>query len=271
MLRRTCVALLCFFLCVPLDARQPVKAPRGMVVSQEPYASDVGMNVLKSGGNAIDAAVATAFALAVTHPVAGNLGGGGFMLVRLADGRTDFFDFREKAPARASHDMYLDGAGKPTRDSILGPRASGVPGTVRGLEAAHRKFGQKPWADLVEPSVELARRGFTVSYALASSLQSSKNLTQFPESKRIFLRNGQFYQPGETFRQPELAATLERIERQGSKGFYEGETAAKIAEYMTASGGLITLEDLKAYNCVERTPLTGKYKGYDVVTASPPS
>ena len=245
-----------------------------MVAAQEPIATDVGVQVLKSGGNAIDAAVAVGMTLAVTYPFAGNLGGGGFMLVRFADGRTTFIDFREKAPAKASHDMYLDASGKPTRDSLLGWRAAGVPGTVRGLEFAHRKYGKTPWAELVGHSVKLAGDGFTVSHALSTSLKSRNTndlLGQFPESKRIFLHNGQHYEMGDTLKQPELAVTLGRIAKLGAKDFYEGETAKRLAAEMAANGGLITTDDLKNYQAAERVPVTGKYKGYDIISAPPPS
>ncbi len=255
----------------PLAARQPVRARRAMVVAQEPHAADVGLAVLKSGGNAVDAAVAVAFALAVTLPSAGNLGGGGFLLARFAGGRTAFLDFRERAPGRASHDMYLDASGKPTRDSIAGWRAAGVPGTVRGLEAAHKKFGRKPWAGLIAPAIGLAEKGFPVSWALARSLASSKLLAEFPESRRIFLKGGAKYEPGDTIVQPELAATLRRIAQHGAADFYEGETARKLASAMAANGGLITLEDLRSYAVVERKPLEGDYRGYHIVTAPPPS
>ena len=255
-------------------AKEPVRARHGMVVAQEPIATDVGVQVLKNGGNAVDAAIAVAAALSVTHPFAGNLGGGGFMLVRLADGRTTFIDFREKAPGKASHDMYLDATGKPTRDSLVGWRASGVPGTVRGLELAHKKYGKSTWADLINPAVKLASDGFTVSYALSTSLkgkQTNDLLGQFPESKRIFLRNGKHFEMGDTLKQPELALVLARIAKLGAKDFYEGETAKKLAAEMAANGGLISMEDLKNYQAVERVPITGKYKGYDVISAPPPS
>src|SRR5690349_14485726 len=174
-----------------LFARQPVHSKNAMVVAQEPLATDVGVSVLKAGGNAVDAAVAVGFALAVTHPTAGNIGGGGFMLVRMADGRTTFIDFREKAPAGASRNMYLDAEGKVTKvtkDSLVGWRASGVPGSVRGFELAHKKFGHKAWADLVQPAVALASQGFPVSYSQSESLdRETKLLSQFPDSKRIFL------------------------------------------------------------------------------------
>lgn len=245
-----------------------------MVVAQEPLATDVAVEVLRGGGNAVDAAVALGFALAVTHPSAGNLGGGGFLLVRLASGETSFIDFRESAPAASARDMYLDSAGNPTRASIEGWKAAGVPGTVRGLEFAHRKWGSRRWATLVHPAIALARNGFTVPYDLAHQLDhggANRLLSQFPESKRIFLKGGALLQPGETFRQPELAATLARIARSGARDFYEGETARILAEQIKTNGGLITLEDLKQYRVAERKPLAGSYKGFEIITAPPPS
>jgi gamma-glutamyltranspeptidase/glutathione hydrolase len=265
------VLLASIALTYPLLAHNPVREPKAMVVAQEPLATDAGVAVLSSGGNAVDVAVAVALALAVTHPTAGNLGGGGFLLLRKANGETAFFDFRERAPAKAARDMYLGPDGKPTRDSVVGWRAAGVPGTVHGLETAHRKHGSKPWAELVTPAIRLAR-GFQVSYALSRSLRSSaKLLAQFPESKRIFLRNGKFFEQGETLVQPELANVLERVARHGAKDFYEGETARKLAAAMAANGGLITLDDLRNYRTAERKPLTGAYRGYQVITAPPPS
>jgi gamma-glutamyltranspeptidase/glutathione hydrolase len=257
-----------------LQARQPVRARHAMVVTRETHATDAGLAVLQSGGNAVDAAVAVGFALAVTHPSAGNLGGGGFMLIRLADGRTAFIDFRERAPAAAGHDMYLDAQGNPTGDSVVGYRASGVPGTVAGLAYAHGKFGRKAWKDLVQPAVDLAHNGFPVSWGLAQSLASERideKLSQFPESKRIFLKDGAHFEPGDTLVQPELAAVLERIRDQGAAGFYAGQTARQIALDMRAHGGLITAEDLAAYHAIERQPLTGYYHGNTIVTAPPPS
>src|SRR4051812_18067153 len=185
-----------------LEAKEPVKAEHGMVVAQEPTATDVGLDVLKSGGNAIDAAVAVGFALAVTHPVAGNIGGGGFMLLRLADGTTDFLDFRECAPAKATRDMYLGPDGNPTRESIYGWKSAGVPGTVAGLELAHQKFGRVPWKSLVVPAVALAKDGFALTEPVAASLRSESNsLHQDPESKRVFLRDGNPYKAGEVLKQ----------------------------------------------------------------------
>jgi gamma-glutamyltranspeptidase / glutathione hydrolase len=271
-IRRFAVPALVLAAAAVLPAREPVRTRKAMVVAQEPLATDAGVEVLKSGGNAVDAAVAVALALSVTHPSAGNLGGGGFLLARFADGRTTFIDFRERAPLAASHDMYLGPDGKVTRDSQVGWRAAGVPGTVRGLEFAHKKYGRKAWADLVAPSVKLARNGVALSYAEARSLRAAaKLLSQFPESNRIFLNGGKFFEAGDTLVQAELAATLERIQRQGASDFYEGETARRLAAEMKKNGGLITLEDLKAYAVVERKPLVGQYKGYDIITAPPPS
>lgn len=241
-----------------------------MVVAQEGLATDVGVAVLKSGGNAIDAAVAVGFALAVTHPFAGNIGGGGFMTIRMADGRTTFIDFRERAPGKSTRDMYLDAAGKPTRDSIQGWRSSGVPGSVRGFDLALSKYGRKKWADVMAPAIELASNGFLVSYSLAESLHS-RSLSRSPESKRIYQKDGAFYDVDETIKLPELAATLTRIAKNGANEFYEGETARKFAAEMAKNGGLITLADLKDYKAIERKPLVGKYKNYEIITAPPPS
>ena len=273
-MRSSCV-FVAFLSLQPLAARQPVHAKHGMVVAREMHATNAGEAVLEAGGNAIDAAVAVAFTLAVTHPSAGNLGGGGFMLIRLANGRSTFIDFRERAPNSASRDMYLDPAtGKVTQDSIIGYRASGIPGTVRGFEFAHDKYGKKPWKELVEPAVRLAHDGFPVSWGLSQSLQAkaaSEKLSRFPDSKRIFLNDGAFYQPGDLLRQPELARTLERIRAHGAKDFYEGETAHLLAADIKEHGGPLTLEDLRDYRVIERKPLEGQYKGYGIITSPPPS
>jgi gamma-glutamyltranspeptidase/glutathione hydrolase len=256
------------------QAREPVRERHAMVVAQEPLAADAGVAVLKSGGNAIDAAVAIGFALAVTHPFAGNIGGGGFLLARFADGRSTFIDFREMAPARASRNMYLDPDGGLTRDSIVGWRASGVPGTVRGLDLAHRKYGRLKWDVLLRPAIRLAAQGFPVSYGLAESLRgkgTSGLLSRFAESRRIFLKSGAYFEVDEVLKQPDLARTLERVARHGAAEFYEGHTAQILASEMEKNGGLITLDDLKNYRAVERKPIEGDYKGYHLVTAPPPS
>ena len=268
---RLCGLLLVFCLSLTSATREPVHADRAMAVSAEPNATRIGVDVLRSGGNAVDAAVAIGLALAVTHPTAGNLGGGGFMLIRFADGRSTFLDFRERAPRGAARDMYLGPDGEPTRDSVVGYRASGVPGTVRGLEMARSKYGAKSWKELIEPAYELAKKGFPLPYGLADQLGSSTRLAQFPESKRIFQRDGRFYRQGEIFRQPDLAATLKRLAKRGPDEFYTGETARLIAADMARNGGLITVEDLAAYQPVERTPVQGDYRGYDVLSAPPSS
>src|SRR5271155_5779142 len=196
LVRMLAIILAATLLAQPAAAHDPIYARNGMVVAQEPLATEVGVAVLKSGGNAVDAAVAVGFALAVTHPSAGNIGGGGFMLLRMADGRTTFIDFRERAPQASTRNMYVDAAGKATRDSVVGYRASGVPGTVRGMEYAWKNFGTKKWADLVGPAQDLASKGYALTDLEATSMQSGgRGLGAYPESKRIFLRGGDYYQP----------------------------------------------------------------------------
>jgi len=262
------VLLISTVLISPAAAREPVHARNAMVVAQEPLAADVGVAVLKAGGNAMDAAVAMGFALAVTYPYAGNIGGGGFMLARFADGRTTFIDFRETAPAAATRDMYLDAAGEMTKDSLVGWRAAGVPGSVRGFELAEKKYGRKTWAEVLQPAVQLAENGFPVSYYFETQLNSDlKLLARFPESQRLFAS----LHYADQCIQPELAQTLKRIRDRGAADFYEGETAHRLAAAMAENGGLVTLDDLKNYKAVERAPLSGHYKGFEVITAPPPS
>lgn len=255
----------------PAFEPQPVYSRHAMVVSAERHATKIGVDVLRSGGNAVDAAVAVGLALAVTEPNAGNLGGGGFMLLRLADGRSKFIDFRERAPSSASRDMYLDQAGNPTEESLVGYRAAGVPGTVRGLALALNKYGTKTWASMVAPAQRLATDGFAVTWDLAESLKSSSRLKRFSESRRIFLNGGSPFKLGDTLRQPDLAATLGRLARLGPDEFYEGETASMIAADMSANGGTISAADLASYAPVEREPLAGTYRGYRILSAPPPS
>jgi gamma-glutamyltranspeptidase/glutathione hydrolase len=272
MVRRIVLALACAALLVPVAAaREPLRARHGMVVAMEAIASDVGVSVLQKGGNAIDAAVAVGFALAVTHPFAGNIGGGGYMLIRMADGRTTFIDFRERAPGKASRSMYLDANGDLTQDGVEGWRSSGVPGTVRGFEIAVGKYGRRTWAENLAPAVELATKGFPVSYALAESLKGSRSLARSPESRRIFQKDGAFFEAGERLVQADLGRTLTRISANGPNDFYEGETASRFAEEMARHGGIITKADLSDYRPVERTPLTGTYHGCTVITAPPSS
>lgn len=250
----------------------PIRAEHGMVVSDSQIASEVGRDILKKGGNAVDAAVATGFALAVTFPAAGNLGGGGFMVVRMADGRTVAIDYRETAPEAATRDMYIGKDGKLTKDSLIGFKASGVPGTVAGMAEAHRLYGKLPWKAVVEPSVRLARDGFAMPFGLAESLKAtSRSFQPFPASYAQFCRNGKFYQAGETFKQPDLGRTLALVRDRGVDGFYIGETAEKIATAMKSSNGLITKKDLGLYKLKVRAPLKGMYRGYEVITMPPPS
>lgn len=263
-------------LCIPAHGafNEPVRARQAMVASTSEIASRVGADVMKKGGNAVDAAVAVGLALAVTWPAAGNLGGGGFFLLRKADGTTEAIDYRERGPLAASRDMYLDAQGNVIPGlSTDGYKASGVPGTVAGLMLAHQRHGKLKWADLVEPARKLAAEGFTVNYHLASALAGKaavEKMRPFAESWRIFQRNGKFYEMGETLVQPELAAVLSRI-KTNPRDFYEGETAKLIAADMKANGGLITLEDLRTYEPTIRKPLRTTYRGHEVLTMPPPS
>ncbi|MGH9160678.1 MAG: gamma-glutamyltransferase [Vicinamibacteraceae bacterium] len=251
----------------------PVRARHGMVGSTEVHASQVGIDVLKRGGNAIDAAVAVGFTLAVTHPAAGNLGGGGFMVIRLADGRTTAVDYRETAPARAARDMFLDAQGDAVPDrSRIGPLAAGVPGSVAGLVYAQEKYGRLPLADLLQPAVDLAEKGFVVSEALAGSLANAKALLEtFPASARVFLTNGKPYTAGDRLVQRDLARTLRLIASRGADGFYRGPVAEMIDAEMKRTGGLITKADLGAYRAVERKPLHGTYRDVEIIGMPPPS
>ncbi len=257
--------------------RQAVRAPKAMVVSDEPLASQAGVKILKKGGNAVDAAVAVAFALAVVHPSAGNLGGGGFLLVRLADGRAGVVDYRETAPQKATRDLYIrsDGTLDPAA-ATLGYRSVGIPGTVAGMELALRTYGTMKLADVMAPAIRLAEQGFPVSEKLARSLRAARRLLQqFSISRRIFLKDGALYEVGETLRQPELAATLRRIARGGAAEFYRGETARISADEIQRMGGLITLADLAGYQAKIREPLRAEFHQngalWEVITAPPPS
>ncbi|HYV06547.1 MAG TPA: gamma-glutamyltransferase, partial [Blastocatellia bacterium] len=254
-------------------SREPVRAPHGVVASTSELASRVGADIMKRGGNAIDAAVAVGLALAVTWPSAGNLGGGGFMMIRRANGDTEVIDYRERAPLAATREMYLDKAGNViTGASTVGYKAAGVPGTVAGLSLALKRHGKLKWADVVEPARALAADGFTINYHTARSLGfGEKLLSQFAESNRIFLRNGNLYKEGERFVQSDLAATLDRIKTQGPREFYEGKTAKMIVDDMKSNGGLMTERDLKEYEPTVRKPLKGTYRGYEIVTMPPPS
>lgn len=277
---------------LPADAasRDPVRARQGMVVAVEPLAAQAGLDILKQGGNAVDAAVAVGFALAVTHPTAGNIGGGGFMVIRLANGSAVAIDYREKAPGKATPAMYLDAKGTIVRNqqvttknskgepvhpqtSLVGYLAAGVPGTVDGLTTALAKYGTMNLKQVLQPAIGLAEKGFIVEYRLAKSLKTAApTLAQFPSSAKIFLKpDGQPYQEGDVLVQKDLAETLKRIAQSGRDGFYKGKTAELIERDMAANGGLITREDLSAYRAVIRIPLHGTYRGYDIITMPPPS
>nr|MBO2487507.1 gamma-glutamyltransferase [Gammaproteobacteria bacterium] len=250
---------------------QPVRAERGMVVSVHALASEAGVEMMKAGGNAIDAAVATGFALAVVYPAAGNLGGGGFMLIRFHDGRTHFLDFREKAPGKATPTMYLDEDGNVIPNlSRIGYLASGVPGSVKGLVYAQQRFGKLPLKQVMAPAIRLAREGFPLSWGEARSLSEDKGLAQFPDSRRIFQNDGKGWKHGDIFKQPELARTLERI-AESPDDFYTGRMAREIAEFMQRGGGLITVDDLRNYEVIEREPVRGTYRGLEIISAPPPS
>jgi gamma-glutamyltranspeptidase/glutathione hydrolase len=260
----------------------------GAVSSTEANASDIGIDVLRRGGNAVDAAVAVAFALGVTHPSAGNIGGGGFLIVRTPDGRSNAFDYREVAPSRASERMFLDAEGKPTEDSRIGPRAAGIPGVVRGLEMAHRRFGRLPWKDLVTPAVRLARDGWPLDTQHAADLASVGGRMQafadaLPAEQRALRAamagtlaivrkpDGTAFRRGDTWRQPDLAATLEAIADGGADAFYTGPLARRLADAVTEMGGIWSADDLAAYRPIEREPVRFDYHGHEIVSMPPPS
>jgi gamma-glutamyltranspeptidase/glutathione hydrolase len=270
-------ALLPFGVTARAATREPVRGRHAMVASQHELASKIGVEILKKGGNAVDAAVAVGLALAVVYPEAGNLGGGGFMLIRRKDGQAFAIDYREMAPAAASRNIFVDQNGnliKGEGSSTVGYRASGVPGTLAGFDLAFKKYGSGnlKWRDLIEPARLLAQNGYTLTDRLAKLLiEYKETLGKYPDSNRIFLNSGKFYKEGDLFRQPDLAQTLARVETNGATEFYTGKTAQLIAADMKANNGLITSDDLKNYKAKERTPLRGSYRGYEIVTMPPPS
>ena len=257
---------------VHAEGLRPVHAKKAMVVSVHQEASKVGAEIMRQGGNAVDAAVATGFALAVVHPAAGNIGGGGFMLLRQANGEVHFLDFREKAPKAASRDMYLDAQGNVVpKASLIGYKAVGVPGSVAGLVYAQLHWGKLSLRTVMQPAIRLAREGVVLTYEEAQSMHD-EDLGKFADSKRIFQRDGKFYEPGEIFRQPELARTLERIAANPKANeFYKGAMARELAAEIQRGGGLITAEDLAEYEVKERQPIKGTYRGYEIFSAPPPS
>ena len=265
------LALLCL-VWAPAQAApyRAAHAKHAIVVSVHKLASDAGVEVMRARGNAVDAAVATGFALAVVHPQAGNLGGGGFMLVRFANGKVKFLDYREKAAAAATRDMYLDAKGEVIKDaSLVGYKAVAVPGSVAGMAYAQKQWGKLSLKRVMEPAIRLAKEGFVLTYEDARDLQD-KDLTQFAESKRIFQRNGDFFEQGDVLKQPELAKTLERI-ASNPKDFYRGNLAKQLAAAIQRGGGLVTEQDLRDYEVKEREPIHGTYRGYQIYSAPPPS
>nr|WP_258436451.1 gamma-glutamyltransferase [Helicobacter sp. 15-1451] len=255
-------------------APEPSHSKKGMVVSSHPLADKIGQQVLDDGGNAIDAAVAVGYALAVVHPAAGNIGGGGFALIHLANGESIALDFRETAPLAATRDMYLDKNGNPIENSsVFGYLAAGVPGTVAGMSAMLEKYGTKDLGDLISPSIDIANDGFIVSYRQEQTMKEMKNeFAKFESSKKYFLKsNGETYKDGELFVQKDLARTLKLIAKQGSDAFYKGEIADLIEADMKKNHGIITKEDLAQYKVSWRTPVKGTYRGYDIVSMPPPS
>ncbi|EIV7687047.1 gamma-glutamyltransferase [Salmonella enterica] len=256
------------------DVFHPVRAMQGMVASVDAMAAQVGVDILKQGGNAVDAAVAVGYALAVTHPQAGNLGGGGFMLLRTKDGATTAIDFREMAPAGATRDMFLDEQGNPdSKKSLTSPLASGTPGTVAGLSLALEKYGSLPLSSVVRPAIKLAQEGFIVNDALADDLKTygSEVLPHHENSKAIFWKDGEPLKKGDKLVQQDLANSLTMIAENGPDAFYKGEIARQIAQQMQQNRGLITTDDLAAYQAVERTPVSGEYRGYQIFSMPPPS
>jgi len=248
----------------------PTQAQHAMVVSIHHLASDAGLKMLQAGGNAVDAAVATGFALAVVYPDAGNLGGGGFMMLRLAKGESHFLDFREEAPLRASANMYLDSNGNVIPEaSTVGYLSVGVPGTVAGLVEAERRFGKLSLAQVMAPAIEFAEKGYVLSAEEAAMLHDPV-LSRFTESRRIFQRGGNFYQAGEVFRQPDLARTLTRI-KQDPGSFYHGALAGELNRAIEKRGGLVSEKDLAIYRVKDRQPLTGTYRQYEILAPPPPS
>src|SRR5216683_3732993 len=256
---------------------EAVRASHAMIATDEELGSEAGVEILKRGGNAVDAAVAVAFALAVVEPAAGNIGGGGFMLVRLAAGKTTFFDYREVAPGAATRNMYIGSNGKLDNDaSTMGFRSVAVPGTVAGLELALKTYGAMKLADVMAPAIRLAEQGFPITERLAKEfVEEEKDLAKFPVSKRIFLKDGKLWHAGETLKQPELAFTLQRIAYFGAAEFYHGEVARTLVDDMRRYGGIITMKDLANYSPRVREVLRANYESdghsWDVLTSPPPS
>lgn len=268
------IFVLILILSVNALATQPsIYGENGVVTAHDLEACEAGIQVLKQGGNAIDAAVAVSYALAVSHPQAGNIGGGGFMIIHMADGEKAAIDYREMAPGDAHRDMFLDDSGKVVpKLSLRGGLASGVPGTVAGLQLALDKYGTLPRKKVMKPAIKLAQKGFEIPYDLAYSFGwLNKAAEGFDETRRVFCRDGEIYKPGEVFKQPDLARTLKLIQKKGNAGFYEGPVADAMVQTTTKFGGKIKLADLKNYTAHIREPVTGTYRGLEVISMPPPS
>jgi gamma-glutamyltranspeptidase/glutathione hydrolase len=266
--------LFSLLICLATAFDKDTSPSESVVVSYDDRASRIGTEIMKQGGNAVDAAIAVGLALAVVHPAAGNIGGGGFMVIYLSDqAQATMVDYREMAPAKATRDMFLNEKGEIDQElSYLGYLASGVPGTIAGFYLAHQRYGSLPWSKLVQPAIKLAEEGFIVDARLAKSLkESAKNLSKFPSTKKIFFKEERPYKEGERLIQPDLAKTLKLIASKGKDGFYRGEVAQLIAKTMKDNGGIITEEDLAGYKAIIRKPLSGWYRGYQIIAPPPPS
>ncbi|MFP4549077.1 MAG: gamma-glutamyltransferase, partial [Fidelibacterota bacterium] len=266
--------LICLLIIISFVQAQTFEAGKnGVVVSASKIASDIGIQIMKDGGNSIDAAVAVSFALSVVWPEAGNIGGGGFMVIRFPDGTSTSIDYREKAPQKATEDMYLDSNGNPIPGlSTEGPMSAGVPGTVAGMALAWEKYGLLPWNKLIQPAIDLAEKGFPVTYHIYTGLKSHYDeMNQYPSTRAMFFPTEEVPAVGELIKFPDLAETLTRIAEEGADEFYRGLTALKIARSMSANGGIINYEDLKGYRAIERQPLGFSYRDYDIISMGPPS
>lgn len=265
--------LLISFFNVTQAQRDPVRGRNGMVVTEEKIATQVGLEILKKGGNAVDAAVAIGFTLAVTYPSAGNLGGGGFMVIHLAKGNNITIDFREKAPLAASKNMYIDANGNVKSDlSLFGGSSAGIPGSVAGLLYALDTYGTMKISEVIQPAIDLAVNGFELDYHLAVSLENElKYFEQFPSSLKVFTKNGEVYKEGDIIKQPDLGKTLTLIRDFKSDGFYSGKISNLLIKQINSTGGNVSQKDFDEYNVVEREPITSSYRGYDVVSMGPPS
>lgn len=269
-----CLQLILFtFLNFSEAQRDPIRGRNGMIVSEEKIATQIGLEILKKGGNAIDAAVAIGFTLAVTYPSAGNLGGGGFMVIHLADGKNITLDYREKAPLSANRDMFIDENGNVNSDlSLFGGASAGIPGSVAGLIYALENFGTLELSDVIQPAIDLAENGFTLDYHTSEAFEKQlEYFIKYESSMKVFSKSGATYNEGEIFNQPDLAKTLSMVRDYGKDGFYKGEISDLIIKQINSTGGNVSQKDFDTYEVVERVPITGTYRGYDIISMAPPS